>query len=45
MEGALAYRLARRIDPSNALGWGLQTAMLGYPSLNLLQQRRKRRAP
>ena len=42
VEAGLAWSLARRADPSNALGWALQTFMLGYPSLVLLRSRSKR---
>ena len=35
----MAWNLARRVEPHNALGWGLQTALLGYPSLTLLKKR------
>jgi hypothetical protein len=40
----MAYSLAKRTEPHNALGWGLQTALLGYPSLTLLQRRGGKRA-
>ena len=40
----MAWSLARRTEPHNALGWGLQTALLGYPSLTLLQRRSSKRA-
>jgi hypothetical protein len=37
-EGGYAFWLARRQNSPHALRWGLQTFMLGYPSLSLLQQ-------
>jgi hypothetical protein len=44
VEAGIAFSLARRADPSNALGWALQTFLLGYPSLTLLRSRSKRAA-
>ncbi|MFN7956342.1 MAG: DUF4499 domain-containing protein [bacterium] len=42
-EGIAAYRLARRLGPTtDAWGWFLQTAALGFPSFRLLKQRAQR---
>ena len=38
-EGSVAWRIASKNEPQNAAGWALQTAVLGYPSLSLLQAR------
>ena len=39
-EGVAAYRLARRIGPSeDAWGWFVQTTALGFPSFKLLKRR------
>ncbi|KAJ4765042.1 Short chain dehydrogenase/reductase family 42E member 1 [Rhynchospora pubera] len=38
-EGAYAWFLARKVDPTNAVGWFWQTVALGFPSLRLLLKR------
>jgi hypothetical protein len=43
LEGSLAWRLARKHEPHNAAAWAMQTALLGFPSLTLLQQRYARK--
>jgi hypothetical protein len=39
VEGGYAWILARKVDPSNATGWWLQTSVVGFPSLRLLLQK------
>ncbi|KAH9571208.1 hypothetical protein CY35_02G082100 [Sphagnum magellanicum] len=39
VEGGYAWILARKVDPSNATGWWLQTSVFGFPSLRLLLQK------
>lgn len=38
-EGICIWLLARRVDPSNARAWFVQTVLLGYPSARLLLKR------
>lgn len=38
-EGFCIWLLARRVDPSNARAWFVQTVLLGYPSARLLLER------
>ncbi len=42
-EGIYAYRFAKKHD-MDASGWGLQTLLLGYPSLRLLFRAAERRS-
>ncbi len=42
VEGGYAWILARKVDPSNATGWWLQTSVVGFPSLQLLLQKARR---
>lgn len=37
LEGGYAYSLALRTEPSRSLFWGVQTFILGFPSLRLLK--------
>jgi hypothetical protein len=44
VEGGYAWILARKVDPSNATGWWLQTSVVGFLSLRLrLQKARHQR--
>jgi thiosulfate reductase cytochrome b subunit len=44
-ESSVAWCLARKHEPHNAAAWALQTAVLGYPSLSIIQARyRKKRS-
>ena len=38
-ESGVAWRIASKHEPQNAAAWTLQTAVLGYPSLSILQAR------
>lgn len=39
-EGSYAFLLAKKLGLASAPGWGLQTFILGFPSLRLLLRRR-----
>mmetsp|Transcript_17411 Transcript_17411/g.43385 ORF Transcript_17411/g.43385 Transcript_17411/m.43385 type:complete len:96 (-) Transcript_17411:1774-2061(-) len=41
VEGALCYKKAVKMGSSTPVGWGLQTALLGFPSFRVLLKMEK----